>query len=66
MVSMTNHTRSKPMLIIAVAVAVGIVGFLGANLHLAYVAMTTQPDCVPHAKAPVSTPGVYRAAKSSC
>jgi hypothetical protein len=34
---------------------------VGANAHLAYVAMTTQPDCVAHARE-----GADAAAKSAC
>jgi hypothetical protein len=64
--SMQSQARSKPLLIVAVVVVIGVVGFLGANAHLAYVAITSQPDCVSHAKTSGTTLGVYRAAKSSC
>ena len=36
-----------------------------ANAHLVYVAVTSQPDCVPHLKEAVAA-GSYRAAKSAC
>ena len=36
-----------------------------ANAHLVYVAVTSQPDCVPHLKE-AGTGGSYRAAKSAC
>ena len=41
---------------------------LAANAHLVYVAVTTQPDCVPHSmQADAGQPGgSYRAAKSAC
>lgn len=38
--------------------------FAGANAHLVYVAVSSQPDCVDHLKEPGG--GGYRAAKSSC
>jgi hypothetical protein len=37
--------------------------FVAANAHLIYVAVTSQPDCVPHQK---GEGGVYQAAKSAC
>ena len=36
-----------------------------ANAHLVYVAVTSQPDCVPHLKE-AGAAGNYRAAKSAC
>jgi hypothetical protein len=39
--------------------------FLAANAHLVYVALATQPDCVPHAKSP-GKDGSFRAARSAC
>jgi hypothetical protein len=46
------------------AVAAGLLIFAAANAHLVYVAVSSEPDCVPHWKAPGE--GGYRAAKSSC
>lgn len=37
-----------------------------ANTHLVYVALTTQPECVPHLKTPDGSGATYRAAKSAC
>ncbi len=45
-------------------VAIGILGVLGANAHLVYVAVTSQPDCVAHVR-PGSGAG-FGAAQSSC
>lgn len=45
-------------------VAAGVLGVLGANAHLVYVAVTSQPDCVAHVR-PGSGEG-FGAAKSSC
>lgn len=39
---------------------------LGANAHLVYVAITTQPDCVVHLREKTDRPGEFRAAKSAC
>lgn len=36
-----------------------------ANAHLVYVAVDSQPDCVPHAKA-VGESGGFRAARPAC
>ena len=40
--------------------------FGGANAHLIYVALQSQPDCVAHLKEPLPGSGNYRAAQSSC
>ncbi len=47
-------------------VGVGVLVFCGANAHLVYVAMSSQPDCVVHLKEPQHGSGAYRAAQSSC
>ena len=46
-------------------VPVGLLLVAAANAHLVYVAVTSQPDCVPHLKE-AGTGGSYRAAKSAC
>lgn len=50
------------------AIAIGIAGvllFAGANAHLVYVAVTSQPDCVLPAKASGETVK-FQAAKPAC
>ena len=39
-----------------------------ANVHLLYVALTSQPDCVPHARPGdgMAKPGQFSVAKSAC
>jgi hypothetical protein len=37
-----------------------------ANVHLVYVSLATQPECVPHLKMPDEGAAAYRAAKSAC
>ena len=46
-------------------VPAGLLFVAVANAHLVYVAVTSQPDCVPHLKE-AGTGGSYRAAKSAC
>lgn len=43
----------------------GILLLIAANAHLVYVAIETQPACVPHAKSP-GADGNYRAARPAC
>lgn len=50
---------------LALAIAAGIAAFVAMNVHLVYVAATSQPECVEHSKAPGEA-GSYRAAKSAC
>ena len=59
-------TASRRTLVVA-AVAIAVLLLLGANAHLVYVAMKSQPDCVAHLK-PGSGggSGAYAAARSSC
>lgn len=48
-------------------IGVGIAAVLAvANAHLLYVSLASQPDCVPHLKAPDESGAALRAAKSSC
>jgi hypothetical protein len=47
-------------------VGAGVLAFCGANAHLVYVAVTSQPDCVAHLKEPRHGSGIYRAAQSDC
>lgn len=39
--------------------------FAAANIHLVYVAVNSQPECVPHLKE-AGQGEAYRAAKSAC
>jgi hypothetical protein len=52
--------RLKIWILISAAIFV----FAAANIHLLYVALTSQPACVPHAKG--AGEGGYIAAKSAC
>ncbi|TYR35667.1 hypothetical protein FY036_02040 [Mesorhizobium microcysteis] len=46
-------------------VPAGLLLVAAANAHLVYVAVSSQPECVPHLKE-AGTSGSYRAAKSAC
>ena len=53
--------------IVAISLAlVALAVFVGANVHLIAVSFSSQPDCVPHLKAPQEGAAQFRAAKSSC
>jgi hypothetical protein len=60
--------RFGTRVIVGACVAAGLAVLVAANAHLVYVSVTSQPDCVAHAKQPGSdaTGTVYRAARSSC
>ncbi|WP_426128620.1 hypothetical protein [Pararhizobium sp. PWRC1-1] len=47
---------------------IGLVGaiFVGANAHLVYVAIASQPACVEHIKEKGQQPMEFRAATASC
>jgi len=53
---------------IGLLVAAGLLLLVGANAHLVYVAVTSQPDCVAHVKpgAAGTSSGSFSAAKSAC
>lgn len=46
-------------------VPAGLLLVASANAHLVFVAVTSQPECVPHLKE-AGTGSSYRAAKSAC
>lgn len=51
--------------LVLLALAVGAILLIVANVHLVQVAVTSQPDCVPHLKS-ADGEGAYRAARSAC
>jgi hypothetical protein len=57
--------RKGTVVALALAALVAAV-FIGANAHLVYVAVTSQPDCVPHAKEVGVEGAPLRAARSAC
>lgn len=62
---MSTMARSRKRLLVLTVVVVGGLTVIGANVHLVFVALTSQPDCIPHAKSR-GHDGVFRAAKSAC
>jgi hypothetical protein len=65
----TLGTRREPGLnwrLVALLIAsASVVILIAANAHLVYVALNSQPDCVPHAKE-AGQNGAFRAARSAC
>ncbi len=55
-------------IVLALALAALVVAvFIGANAHLVYVAISSQPSCVPHMKADdQGGTGGFRAARPAC
>lgn len=52
-----------PLIAVLLVVVLGAI-VIGANIHLVWAAVGSQPECVPHAK---TTGGAsFRAAKSAC
>ena len=53
---------------IGLLVAGGLLLVVGANAHLLYAALTSQPECVPHARPGegAAKPGQFSVAKSAC
>ena len=58
----SRHNVLRAGLIIAAIVVLLVV----ANAHLVYVAVSSQPECVPHQKSLDGEAGTFRAAKPSC
>jgi hypothetical protein len=56
----------RPRLLAALAIFAVLAIFAGANAHLVYVAVVSQPDCVPHRVGPDGSPAPLRAAKPAC
>ena len=57
--------RPRSALLAWLLVAVGVSVLIFANAHLVYVAFTSQPDCVAHART-IGEGAEFRAAKSAC
>jgi len=63
---MTGARRKRVRITVAIIVTACVALFALANIHLVYVAVTSQPECVPHGKAGAPAGGPLQAAKSSC
>jgi len=60
---MSGRARARMIAGLTVLLALGL--FAAANAHLIWASVRSQPDCVPHLKAP-GQDGGFRAAQSSC
>ncbi|MGE3290822.1 MAG: hypothetical protein AB7I59_20375 [Geminicoccaceae bacterium] len=60
---MTALRGRRLVVVLAILAGIGLVAV--ANAHLVWTSMRSQPDCVPHLKAP-GQDGGFRAAQSSC
>ena len=62
----TKQPRTSALLWVAIAAGLALV--LVANIHLVYVAVVSQPDCVAHVRGGdgAAEPGKFNAARSSC
>jgi hypothetical protein len=62
--------RLRTRTVIVFSLLAALLLLAGANAHLVYVAVTSQPDCVDHVRAGDAGKGqgqgAFRAAKSSC
>lgn len=58
--------RWKVQALVLLLVSAGLLLFMGANAHLVYVAVDSQPDCVPHLKTGHDQAGAFSAADSAC
>lgn len=68
---MSHRTASRKLpaqlrLLVGLTMAAAAALFVGANVHLVYVAISSQPECVTHAKAGQAALGTFSAAKSAC
>ncbi len=66
MVTVTRAPRSKARLVAGLCVAAVVLLLVLANVHLVYVATSSQSDCIAHLKTSGEASGSFRAAKSAC
>lgn len=66
--TMVPHSDRRPGRRLALwgLIAAGVLLLVAANAHLVYVAVMSQPDCVPHAKEVGVDGAPLRAARSAC
>ena len=64
----TSAQGRRRKLVVGLAVGGGLLLLAGANWHLVHVAISSQPDCVPHLRQGQGEgrPGAYSAARSVC
>ena len=64
--STTRPGTSTNRRLIYLMIATAILLFVGANAHLLYAALNSQPDCVDHLKVGHGQVGAFGAAQSAC
>lgn len=64
----TSPARPRLKPFIMLVTGLGLILLVGANAHLLYVAVTSQPECVDHVRRGEASEGnnSFSAAKSSC
>jgi len=60
------NRRPRRWILIGMLIGAGVLLLVVANAHLVYVAMVSQPACVPHPTATDGAAGTFRAAKPAC
>jgi methionine-rich copper-binding protein CopC len=65
---MNRIALRSPKVVLWLAVCAGLLLVIGANAHLVYMAVMSQPECVAHARVGETAPDDARfgAARSSC
>ncbi|MDQ0323848.1 hypothetical protein QO002_006055 [Pararhizobium capsulatum DSM 1112] len=63
---MISASRPSARTVIWLLVGLVSVTFVGANAHLVYVAIASQPACVEHIKEKGQQPMEFRAAAAAC
>ena len=66
MTSDADKSRRTVRLLVWTLIPAALLFLAAANIHLVYVAISSQPDCVPHLKEAGTGPRDFRAAKSAC
>ena len=63
----TSHGKRNTRTFVWLSIGVGLFGFIAANAHLLYVAVSSQPDCVAHVRHGEGNGSTsFSAATSSC
>ncbi|MGE0652495.1 MAG: hypothetical protein AB7P12_12200 [Alphaproteobacteria bacterium] len=63
---LSEKRRIRSRILVGAGIIAGLLMVIAANVHLVYVAMSSQPDCVEHIRAAGDAPGTFRAARPSC
>ena len=65
-IALVPRRRPRVRTLVGLFVLAIVLLLIGANAHLVWVAVTSQPDCVDHARPGDGSNGSFRAAKSAC